>query len=103
MTEKKLSTGKKVLIRKLTRKQITSCRDIVKMRHFPDGSWHHVGVHECIDAWVELGLGGLEDWKASNGEIAPEDVLMQLTQDEQTELAKLIQEVQFLNPKKPLH
>jgi hypothetical protein len=103
MTEKTLSTGKKVFIRKLSRPVIRECKNHIKMRNFPDGSHVFEGLNDAQDAWIENGLGGLGDWKAKNGEIAPDDVIMQLNDLEQSELAKIIQEAQIVNPSKPSH
>ena len=102
MTETQLTNGKKVLIRKLSRPEIKECRKYVKVRNFPDGSHLLEGVHESQDAWIDKGLGGLEDWKAKNGEVVPDDIIMQLTDEEQIELAILIKEAQVINPTKPL-
>lgn len=99
--EKTLSTGKKVIIRKLSRLEIRECKNHLNMIIRPDGSHLYEGLNECQDAWLDKGLSGLGDWKASNGEIAPDEIVMQLTDLEQTELAKLIQEVQVVNPTKP--
>ena len=102
MTEKTLTTGRKVLIRKLSRPEIKECKQHVKVRNFPDGSHMYEGLSESQDAWIDKGLGGLEDWKAKNGEVVPDDIIMQLTDEEQIELAILIKEAQVINPTKPL-
>ena len=101
MTEKKLSTGKRVLIRKLSRPEIRKIKDLASQRLFPDGSMGIVGSHKVQDEWIDRGLAGLEDWNAKNGEVAPDDIIMQLTEEEQQELAELIRDTQVLNPKKP--
>lgn len=97
----KLTSGKVVIIRKLSRKEIRECKNHLKIRNYPDGSHIFEGLNELQDAWIEKGLCGLGDWKAKNGEVAPDDVIMQLTEQEQTELAKLIQEAQVVNPTIP--
>ena len=102
MTEKTLTTGKKVFIRKLSRPEIRECKNHVTIRNFPDGSHRYEGVNECLDAWLEKGLGGLGDWRAKNGEVAPDDIIMQLTDEEQSELVRIIQDIQVINPTKPL-
>ncbi|QDP64303.1 MAG: hypothetical protein Unbinned4139contig1000_16 [Prokaryotic dsDNA virus sp.] len=103
MTEEKtLTTGKKVKIRKLSRPEIRECKNHLKIRNYPDGSHMFEGLNECQDAWIEKGLAGLDDWKANNGEVAPDDVIMRLSEEEQTELAELIKDAQVINPTKPL-
>jgi hypothetical protein len=84
MTEKTLSTGKIVYIRKLSRVDIRKIKDLGSQRLFPDGS-----------------IGVLGDWKASNGEVAPDDIIMQLNETEQFELSELIKSEQIVNPTKP--
>ena len=101
MTEKTLTTGKKVLIRKLSRPEIKECRKHVKVRNFPDGSHLVEGIHESQEAWIDKGVGGLGDWVAKNGEVVPDDIILQLTDEEQVELAILIKEAQIVNPTKP--
>jgi len=102
MTEKTLTNGKKVLIRKLSRPEIKECRKHVKVRNFPDGSHLLEGVHESQEAWINKGLGGLGDWVAKNGEVVPDDIIMQLDEQEQFELSELIKAAQVINPTKPL-
>ena len=102
MTEKTLTNGTKVLIRKLSRPEIKECRKHVKVRNFPDGSHLLEGVHESQEAWINKGLGGLGDWVAKNGEVVPDDIVLQLTDEEQVELAILIKDAQVINPTKPL-
>ena len=101
MTETKLKSGKKIFIRKLSRPDIRECKNHLKIRNYPDGSHIFEGLNDCQDAWIEKGLGGLGDWKSKNGEVAPDDVIMQLNDEEQTELVKLIQDAQVINPTKP--
>jgi len=103
MTEKKLSTGKRVIIRKLSRPDIRKIKDLASQRLFPDGTVGIVGSHKVQDEWIDRGLAGLEDWKAENGEIVPDDIVMQLTEEEQQELARIIKDSQVLNPSKPSH
>ena len=102
MTETQLTNGKKVLIRKLSRPEIKECRKHVKVRNFPDGSHLLEGVHESQEAWINKGLGGLGDWVAKNGEVVPDDIIMQLDEQEQFELSELIKAAQVINPTKPL-
>ena len=103
MTEKTLTSGKKVKIRRLSRLDIRNIKDLGSHRFFPDGSIGLVGEIKVQDAWIDQGLCGLGDWEASNGEVVPDDIIMQLTGDEQFELAELIKKTQIVNPSKPSH
>ena len=102
MTEKKLTTGKKVLIRNLSRLEMRECRSFIKERVYPDGSKITEGVFESFDAWIDKAVAGLDDWKAKNGEVIPDEVMKRLNETEQAELVILIQEAQVVNPTKPL-
>ena len=102
MTETTLKSGKKVWIRKLSRPEIKECRQYVKIRNFPDGSHMFEGLIESQDAWIDKGLGGLGEWRSKNGEVVPDDIIMQLTDEEQIELAILIKNTQVINPTTPL-
>ena len=102
MTEETLSTGRKVVIRKLSRPEIRSIKDLGNQRLYPDGSIGLVGANKIQDAWIDKGLAGLDDWSAKNGEVVPDDIVLQLTDEEQVELAILIKESQVINPTKPL-
>ena len=101
MIEKTLTTGKKLYIRKLSRPDIRYCRDLMKNRVYPDGSILVVGMYDSNDAWFQKGIGGLGDWKAKNGELAPDYILNSFTEKEETEVLALIKEAQLVNPSKP--
>tara|TARA_Y100001968_G_scaffold245795_1_gene229954 strand:+ start:1420 stop:1737 length:318 start_codon:yes stop_codon:yes gene_type:complete len=101
MTEKTLSTGKKVVIRKLSRVEIRNIKDLGSQRLYPDGSMGYHGLNKVQDAWIDKGCGGLGDWVAKNGEVVPDDIIMQLDDKEQHELAELIKESQIVNPTNP--
>mgnify|MGYP003153391134 CR=1 FL=1 len=101
MTETQLTNGKKVIIRQLSRPEIREIRDLGSQRLFKDGSIGLVGANKVLDAWIDKGLAGLDDWKAKNGEIVPDDIIMQLDDNEQFELGELIKGAQVLNPVKP--
>jgi len=103
MTEKKLSTGIKVLIKDLGEDQIASLKDIMVFASYPDGSSSVKNVNKHRLAWIREGLSGLGDWKAKNGEIVEDQLLKTLTEKEKDELFTLIQEAQVLNPSKPSH
>ena len=47
-------------------------------------------------------MAGLGDWVAKNGEVVPDDIIMQLDEQEQFELSELIKAAQVINPTKPL-
>ena len=101
MTEKKLSTGRKVLIKDLGEDTIVDLKDIMEFVSYPNGSSTIKNVNKHRLAWIREGTGGLEDWKAKNGEIIKDLLLKTLTEKEKDELFKFIQEAQVLNPKKP--
>ena len=101
MTEKKLSTGKKVLIKDLGEDTMADLKDIMEFVSFPNGSSSIKNVNKQRLAWFREGLCGFEDWKAKNGEIIDDKLLKTLTEDEKDELYKLVQEAQVLNPDKP--
>ena len=101
MTEKKLKTGRKVLIKDLGEDTIVDLKDIMEFVSYPNGSSTVTNVFKNRLAWLREGTGGLEDWKAKNGEIIEDQLLKTLTEKEKDELFILIQEAQVLNPKKP--
>ena len=61
-----------------------------------------MNINKARTAWLREGLcgGDFDDWKP-NGKVAPDDVLKQLTNEEQLDLYKIIQISQSVNPKKP--
>ena len=101
MKETKLSTGKKVLIKDLGEDKIVDLKDIMEFVSYPNGSSTVKNVNKHRLAWIREGTGGLEDWKAKNGEIIEDQLLKTLTEKEKDELFTLIQEAQVLNPNKP--
>ena len=101
MTEKKLSTGTKVLIKDLGEDKIADLKDIMEFVSYPNGSSTIKNVNKHRLAWIREGLNGLGDWKAKNGEIIEDQLLKTLTETEKDELFTLIQETQVLNPSKP--
>ena len=103
MTEKKLTTGKKVLIKDLGEDKIADLKDIMEFVSFPNGSSTIKNVNKHRLAWLREGTAGLGDWKAKNGEIIEDQLLKTLTEKEKDELFTLIQEAQVLNPSKPSH
>ena len=103
MTEKTLSSGHKVFIRRLSRKDIRNIKNLASQRLYADGSIGMHGSGSIQDAWIDKGLGGLNDWKAVNGEVVPDDIIMQLNDSEQVELVQIIKDAQVVNPKTPSH
>ena len=101
MTEKTLSNGKKVIIRKLARKDIRDIRNLGVQRLHPDGSIGLHGAGSIHDAWIDKGLSGIGDWTAKNGEVVPDDIIMQLDEGEQLELVQLIKDGQVIAPLPP--
>tara|TARA_Y100000310_G_scaffold329997_1_gene400871 strand:- start:110 stop:427 length:318 start_codon:yes stop_codon:yes gene_type:complete len=103
MTEKKLSTGIKILIKDLGEDKIVELKDIMEFVSYPNGSSTVKYVNKHRLAWIREGVIGLGEWKAKNGEIIGDKLLKTLTELEKDELFILIQEAQVLNPKKPSH
>ena len=101
MTEKKLTTGKKVLIKDLGEDTVVDLKDIMEFVSYPNGSSTIKNVNKHRLAWIREGTGGLGDWKAKNGEMIEDLLLKTLTEKEKDELFTLIQETQVLNPSKP--
>ena len=101
MTEKKLKTGKKVLIKDLGEDTIVDLKDIMEFVSYPNGSSTIKNVNKHRLAWLREGTVGLGDWKAKNGEIIEDQLLKTLTEKEKDELFTLIQEAQVLDPSKP--
>ncbi len=99
MIEKKLSSGKKILIRELSIDKMDELKDMLEIVFSGD---HKVlkNMSKTRTAWVRAGLGGCGDWKTSNGAIAPDSILKQLTDEEMNEISTAVQEAQKLDFKK---
>tara|TARA_Y100000593_G_C4227312_1_gene295114 strand:- start:575 stop:877 length:303 start_codon:yes stop_codon:yes gene_type:complete len=98
MTEKKLKSGRKVLIKEMTIDDIDECKDMVQIIFDSKGLPSTVnGVNRQRTNWIRKGLGGgdFKDWK-NPGRIVPDSVLKQLTDVEKEELSSLIQEEQTM-------
>ena len=102
MTEKKLSTGRKVLIKDLTEDQIADLEDIPEIYFINEQERTIRNANKANLAWLRCGLGGgdFNDWKP-NGVAPPDHVIKQLSKVERAELIVLIQECQIVNPTKP--
>jgi len=90
-----------VLIKDLGEDTIVDLKDIMEFVSYPNGSSTIKNVNKHRLAWIREGTGGLEDWKAKNGEIIKDLLLKTLSEKEKDELFTFIQEAQVLNPKKP--
>ena len=102
MTEKKLKSGRKVIIKELSEDQIADLKDIPEIYFIGDQERTIRNTNKANLAWLRCGIGGgdFDDWKP-NGVAPPDNVLKQLTENERLELVGLIQECQIINPKKP--
>ena len=102
MFDKKLKSGRKVVIKELTEDQIADLKDIPEIYFIGDQERTIRNTNKANLAWLRCGIGGgeFDDWKP-NGVAPPDSVLRQLTDDERLELVVLIQECQIINPKKP--
>ena len=103
MVEKTLKSGRKVKIKDISIDKMDELKDIPEVVFYEaDGSKTIKNINKARTAWLREGLGGgdFDDWKP-NGKAAPDDVLKQLTNDEQLDLYKIIQISQSVNPKKP--
>tara|TARA_Y100000593_G_scaffold93242_1_gene187402 strand:+ start:4218 stop:4526 length:309 start_codon:yes stop_codon:yes gene_type:complete len=99
MIEKKLSSGTKILIRELSIDKMDELKDMLQIVFHGDQKVLK-NMSKTRTAWVRAGLGGCGDWKTSNGAIAPDAILKQLTDEEMNEASQMIQEAQRLDFKK---
>ena len=102
LTEKSLSSGRKVKIKELSLDQIADLKDIPEVYFIGEQERTIRNSNKAKLAWIRCGLGGgeFDDWKP-NGVAPPDHVIKQLTEEEQFELVAMIQECQIVNPKKP--
>ena len=100
MIEKKLSSGRKILIRELSIDQMDDLKDMLEIVFSGDQKVLK-NLSKTRTAWVRAGLGGLpgSDWKA-NGVAPPDSVLKQFNDDELNEISEKIQKAQQLDFKK---
>ena len=110
MLDKKLKSGRKVVVRNdISIDKLDEIKDIPTIIFKKDEEGNEVpetikGLPLQKTAWVRAGLcgGDFEGWgKKPNGSIPPDLVLRQLTENEKEELIIIIQDAQFVNPKKP--
>ena len=100
MIEKKLSSGRKILIIELSIDQIDDLKDMLEIVFSGDQKVLK-NLSKTRTAWIRAGLGGLpdSDWKA-NGVAPPDSVLKQFNDDELNEISEKIQKAQQLDFKK---
>ena len=97
MLEKKLKSGRNVLIKDMSLDDIDDCKDTLDIE-FSDGqALHKRNVNKARTKWIRKGLGGgdFKNWKP-NGANAPDSVIKQLSNSELEELHAIIQEAQSL-------
>ena len=100
MIEKKLSSGKKILIRELSIDKMDELKDMLEIRFSGDQKVLK-NLSKTRTAWVREGLGGVVDgWKTKNGVMPPDSVLKQFSDDDMNEISQLIQDSQKLDFKK---
>ena len=101
LTDKSLSSGRKVKIKQLTIDEMDECRDTQKII-FKDDATILTDTNKARTKWIRKGLAGGEfkNFKSDNNE--PVDgVLKQLDNAEMDELVKIIQEVNTLGEALP--
>ena len=104
MTDKKLSSGRKVIIRDLTIDQIDACKDIVQIVFVGDDARSVKNLASARTSWIRAGLAGgdFKNWNNPGADkICPDNVIKQLTEAEKEELAVLIQNSQVLGENEP--
>ena len=102
MIEKKLKSGRKVLINEMSLDDIDGCKDMVQVI-FDEGLVQTVkGLNKQKTAWIRKGLGGgdFKNWGEKNI-LAPDNVIKQLSESEKDELIDLIQGCQILGEDNP--
>lgn len=98
MIEKKLKSGRKVLIREMSIDSIDECKDSIQILFDKKGMPSTVvGVNKQKTLWIRNGLGGgdFKTWKGDS-KIVPDSVIKELKESEKDELSSLIQESQDL-------
>ena len=102
MTEVKLMSGRKVLIKDMTIDQIDECKDVLQLI-YTDGTTSSIrNVYKARTTWLRNGLGGgdFDDYVEINGK-ASDNVLKQLSDEETEEVVNEIQKAQRLKKKDP--
>ena len=101
LTDKSLSSGRKVKIRQLTIDEMDECRDTQKII-FKDDATILTDTNKARTRWLRKGLAGgnFKDFKTDN-DVPVDDVLKQLSNLEMEDLQKIIQEVNTLGEALP--
>ena len=89
--EKKLSTGKKVVLKEMSVDEMDDAKDLLRFGKEKDGKSAVYGIHKYNTAWIRGGLAGGDFKDQINGSV-PDSVLKELSETEKVELANLIQE-----------
>ena len=100
MTEVKLMSGRKVLIKDMTIDQIDECKDVLQLI-YTDGETSSIrNVYKARTAWLRNGIGGgdFDDFVEINGKAA-DNILKQLSDEETEEVVNEIQKAQRLEKK----
>ena len=101
LTDKSLSSGRKVKIRQLTVDEMDECRDTLKAKWTKDGTiWSD--INKARTMWIRKGLAGgdFKDFKTDNN-VPVDDVLKQLSNLEMEDLQNIIIEVNTLGEALP--
>jgi hypothetical protein len=93
--EKKLSTGRKVVLNEMTYDDMDICKDIQKFGTMTDGSTVVYNFHKSMTTWIRKGLSGGDFKQKINGSV-PDSVLKELTDVEKLELVELIKNYNIL-------
>ena len=102
MLETKLQSGRMVKIKDMSLNDIDNCKDTLKIE-FEDGKAKAINnVNKARTKWIRKGLGGgdFNNWEP-NGKDTPDNVIKQLSDEEQAELHGLIQDAQSLGEEVP--
>ena len=100
MIEKKLSSGRKILIRELSIDKMDELKDMLEIV-FSGEQKVLKNMSKTRTAWVRAGLGGIVDgWKTKNGAIPPDAVLKQFNDEDMNEISAAVQDAQRLDFKK---
>ncbi len=97
MVEKKLNSGRKVLIKEMSIDQIDECTDIPEVI-FAEGSVKTIkNSSKARSQWIRYGLGGgdFKDYKEQNG-IVVDRTIKEMTLEEKDDLMLAIQDAQVL-------
>ena len=93
--EKKLSTGRKVVLNEMTYDDMDICKDIQKFGTMTDGSTVVYNFHKSMTTWIRKGLSGGDFKQKINGSV-PDSVLKELSDWEKLELVELIKRYNLL-------